>query len=267
VKNRLPAMAAVTGSTPMTADRTRSRVRDAWPISAWLREVVGSVEIVGEADNGASALDLIRVRLPDVVFLDLQMPVMGGFEVVKQSRGGSHLPSIVIVTAYDRYAIDAFEAGAIDYLLKPVGQERLAHAVERVRKTVIRKPEVAEQLARLQEIAEPVTDRRTRKVVGRVGEEYFLLNVSEVFAFQAEGELVWIITAKQKYLATQTLRSLQERLQSTTFRRVHRSALVNMDHVRKMTHLSSQRWLVTLNNGMELILSKRQARTIRELLS
>jgi len=88
-----------------------------------------------------------------------------------------------------------------------------------------------------------------------------------VFAFQAEGELVWIITAKQKYLATQTLRSLQERLQSTTFRRVHRSALVNMDHVRKMTHLSSQRWLVTLNNGMELIVSKRQARTIRELLS
>lgn len=230
-------------------------------------EEVGSVEIVGEADNGATALDLIRAQRPDVVFLDLQMPNMGGFDVVRQLGDVDHLPSVIIVTAYDKYAIEAFEAGAIDYLLKPVGQERLVQAVERVRKTAERKPEVAEQLARLQEIAEPAAERRTRKVVGRNGEEYFLLNVNEVCAFQADGELVWIITAKHKYLATQTLRKLQERLQATTFRRVHRNALVNMDHVRKMTHLTSQRWLVTLTNGMEFIVSKRQAKTIRQLLS
>ena len=105
-------------------------------------EEVGSVEIVGEAENGAIALDLIRTRHPDVVFLDLQMPTMSGFEVVRHLGDGSHLPSVVIVTAYDQYAIEAFEAGAIDYLLKPVGQERLAQAVDRVRRTISRKPEV-----------------------------------------------------------------------------------------------------------------------------
>ena len=110
---------------------------------------------------------------------------MGGFEVVRQLGDGSHLPSVVIVTAYDQYAIEAFEAGAIDYLLKPVGHERLAQAVERVRKTATRKLDVAENLARLQEIAEPVQEQRTRKVVGRSGDEYFLLNVNEVYAFQA----------------------------------------------------------------------------------
>jgi DNA-binding LytR/AlgR family response regulator len=230
-------------------------------------EEVGSVEIIGEAENGAIALDLIRTRQPDVVFLDLQMPTMGGFEVVRKLGDGSHLPSIVIVTAYDEYAIEAFKAGAIDYLLKPVGQERLAQAVDRVRRTISKKPEVAENLSRLQEIAEPQSERKTRKVVGRAGNEYFLLNVNEVFAFQAEGELVWIITANKKYLATQTLQKLQERLQSTTFRRIHRNALINMDHVRKMTHLSSQRWLVTLSNSLEFIVSKRQAKTIRQLLS
>jgi len=228
---------------------------------------LGSVEIVGEAENGAIALDLIRTHHPDVVFLDLQMPTMSGFDVIRRLGDGSHLPTIVIVTAYDQYAIEAFEAGAIDYLLKPVGQERLAQAVERVQRTVLRKPEIAENLARLQEIAEPVANRRTHKVVGRAGEEYFLLNVDEVYAFQAEGELVWIVTANRKYLATQTLRKLQERLQASAFRRIHRNALVNMDHVRKMTHLSSQRWLVTLSNSMELIVSKRQAKTIRQLLS
>jgi len=176
---------------------------------------------------------------PDVLFLDLQMPTMGGFEVVRKLGDGPHLPSIVIVTAYDEYAIEAFKAGAIDYLLKPVGQERLAQAVDGVRRTISKKPEVAENLARLQEIAEPQSERRTRKVVGRAGNEYFLLNVYEVYAFQAEGELVWIITANKKYLATQTLQKLQERLRSTSFRRIHRNALINMDHVRKMTHLSA----------------------------
>jgi len=227
---------------------------------------VGSVEIIGEAEDGTIALDLIRTRQPDVVFLDLQMPTMGGFEVVRKLGDGSHLPSIVIVTAYDEYAIEAFKAGAIDYLLKPVGQERLAQAVDRVRQTISKKPEIAENLARLQEIAEPPSERRTSKVVGRAGNEYFLLNVDEVYAFQAEGELVWIITANKKYLATQTLQRFQERLQSTSFRRIHRNALINMDHVRKMTHLSSQRWLVTLSNSLEFIVSKRQAKTIRELL-
>jgi DNA-binding LytR/AlgR family response regulator len=103
--------------------------------------------------------------------------------------------------------------------------------------------------------------------VGKIGDEYFLLSADEIYAFQAEVDIVWIITAKKKYLATQTLKILDQRLRNTSFRRIHRNALVNVDHVRKMSALSSQRWLITLSNDQEFIASKRQAGSIRQLLN
>jgi two-component system, LytTR family, response regulator len=228
-------------------------------------ESIEDVEIVGEADNGTEALDKIAACRPDLVLLDLQMPGMGGLDVVRRLKHGPRMPVIVIVTAYDKYALEAFDAGAIDYLLKPVGQERLAEAVERAKRVTGR--EAAEKVAQLQEIGEPAEGARTRRIVGRVGEEYFLLSADEIYAFQAEGDLVWIVTAKRRYLATQTLKVLQERMKSTSFRRIHRNALVNVDHVRKMSALSSQRWLITLSNDQEFIASKRQARSVRQLLN
>jgi two-component system LytT family response regulator len=232
-----------------------------------LREELGSfddVEIIGEADNGASALEKISADQPDLVLLDLQMPVMGGLEVVRNLKRGTHMPVIVIVTAYDKYALQAFEAGAIDYLLKPVGPDRLAEAVERAKRFTER--EAAERLAQLQEVADQRKSPQARRIVGRVGEEYFLLSADEIYAFRADGDAVWIITAKKKYLATQTLRVLDQRLKNTSFRRIHRNALVNVDHVQKMSALSSQRWLITLSNDQEFIASKRQAGSIRQLL-
>ena len=228
-------------------------------------ELIEGVEIVGEADNGKKALEQIAEQKPDLVLLDLQMPTMGGLDVVRNLKHGSHMPVIVVVTAYDKFAIQAFEAGAIDYLLKPVGQERLAQAVERAKR--INGRQAFERIAQLQEIAEPSSPQRVKKIVGRLGGEYFLLSADEIHAFQAEGELVWIITAKRKYLATQTLKVLQERLANTSFRRIHRNALVNVDHIRKMSALSSQRWLITLSNNQEFIASKRQARAVRQLLN
>jgi two-component system LytT family response regulator len=232
-----------------------------------LREELGSfddVEIIGEADNGALALERISADHPDLVLLDLQMPVMGGLEVVRNLRRGTHIPAIVIVTAYDQYALQAFEAGAIDYLLKPVGGERLAEAVERAKR--LTEKEAAERLARLQGVADQPAVLQARRIVGKIGEEYFFLSADEIYAFQAEVEIVWIITAKKKYLATQTLKALEQRLRNTSFRRIHRNALVNVDHVRKMSALSSQRWLITLSNDQEFIASKRQAGSIRQLL-
>ncbi|HTQ57934.1 MAG TPA: LytTR family DNA-binding domain-containing protein [Bryobacteraceae bacterium] len=228
-------------------------------------EGMDEIEIIGEADSGAAALNQIAKRQPDLVLLDLQMPGMSGFEVIAKLRGGPHVPVIVIVTAYDKHALEAFEAGAIDYLLKPVRQERLEQTIERVRRFTER--QAIEQLARLQEIggASP-TSQRLRKVVGKAGAEYFLLNTDEIYSFQAEGDIVWIFTARQKFLATQTLDALEQRLRDTHFQRIHRNALVNVDHVRKISHLSSQRWLLTMNNDQEYIASKRRARGLRQLL-
>jgi two-component system LytT family response regulator len=230
-------------------------------------EQLNDVTVIGEAEDGASALACIRELYPDLVFLDLQMPGFGGLEVIRKLEPGSHIPVIVIVTAWDQYAIQAFEAGAIDYLLKPVGQDRLAQAVERAIRLRTRPAAVAEQLGQMQEIAGSTLARPPRKIVARSGDEYLLLNAEEVFAFEAEGDLVWIITAKKRYLATQSLKLIQEKLRDSNFRRIHRNALVNTDHIRKMSTLSSQRWLITLSNNQEFIVSKRQARTVRELLS
>ncbi len=228
-------------------------------------ELIQDVEVIGEACDGAAALEKIGHQQPDLVLLDLQMPAMGGLDVVRELKHGKHLPVIVIVTAYDQHALQAFEAGAIDYLLKPVGQERLSQAVERARR--ITGTQAMERIAQLQEIADPPAGTRTRRIVGKLGDEYFLLSASEVYAFQAEGDMVWIVTAKRKFLATQTLKELEARLKSSSFQRIHRSALVNVDHVRKMSALSSQRWLITMNNDQQFVASKRQARIVRELLT
>jgi DNA-binding LytR/AlgR family response regulator len=257
-------------SNGMTGSRIRTLIVDDEPVARnVLREeleLIEDVEIVGEAENGREALEMIASLQPNLVLLDLQMPVMGGFDVVRNLKGGN-LPVIVIVTAFDQYAIQAFEAGAIDYLLKPVSQARLLRTVKRARQLRSAPRQVAEAALQLQDIAEEQPATRTRKIVGRVGEEYFLLSADEVLAFQSEDELVWIVTAKHRYMATQTLRSIQEKLQNSNFLRVHRNALVNVNHVRKMSPLTSQRWLLTLNNNQEFIVSKRQARSVRQFLS
>jgi DNA-binding LytR/AlgR family response regulator len=229
-------------------------------------EDVPGVEIVGEAENGEQALEQIQVLAPDVVFLDLQMPGMDGFEVVAHLRGPNP-PCIVVVTAFDQHAIRAFEAGMIDYLLKPVGRERLLKCLERVHLLHRNSLAVAESVARLQDAAQQSSSPRPRKIVGKLGEEYHLLESSQVLAFQAERELVWIITRRQRYLATQPLKVIQEKLKGLNFSRIHRNALVNLDHVAKMAPLSSQRWLLTLGNQQEFIVSKRQAHAVQRLLT
>ena len=226
-----------------------------------------SVKIVGEAESGVDALRLIDTQQPELVFLDLQMPGMNGFDVIKRIGRGIRLPVFIIVTAYDQYAVQAFESGAIDYLLKPVRQERLALAIEKASLILAQRDGAAHRVAALQEIAAIGGARIVKRIVAKNGPEYLLLNSDEVLAFQAEGELVWVITAKKKLLATETLRRIQEKLEGTSFKRVHRKALVNIDHIRKMSPLTSQRWLLTLSNDLEFIVSKRQAKGARDILS
>jgi DNA-binding LytR/AlgR family response regulator len=223
------------------------------------------VKVVGEAENGKIALEVIAALHPDVVFLDLQMPVMNGFETVAQLQGAA-LPAIVILTAFDEFAVQAFEAGAIDYLLKPVGQNRLKRTIERLQQHVGDRKRTAEMIAQIQETPPFQEKSKVQKIVGKRGEEYFLLNVEEVLAFQADGHLTWILTSNHRYLATQNLKTLEGRLQGPAFRRIHRNALININQIRKMSMITSQRWLVTMSNGQQFTVSKRQAKNIREVL-
>ncbi|MFN7934732.1 MAG: LytTR family DNA-binding domain-containing protein [Bryobacteraceae bacterium] len=223
--------------------------------------LIPEVSIVGQADSGVQAIQAINELRPDLVLLDIQMPVCDGFEVVR--RLPVLPPAIIFVTAYDQHALRAFDAGVADYLLKPVRQERLQAAVAKARQSSQHPANSMESIARTLEAAAPSARKR---IVGRKGSDFFLLDLDDVLAFRAEGEIVWIITEQRRYLANQTLQELTRRLEGSRFRRIHRAALVNLDHIRKMSALSSQRWLVTMSNGLELIVSKRQAHTIREVI-
>ena len=228
-------------------------------------ELFPTVKVVGEASNGKEALLKIAELQPNLVFLDLQMPVMSGFDVIQNMRGLPR-PAVVIVTAFDQHAIQAFEAGAIDYLLKPVHTARLTKAVERA-EALLQKPlGVANNLAKLAASTETLNPSGGRKIVGKSGDEYYILDPSDVLAFQAERELVWIVTARQRLLATQSLSAIESHLGDPQFQRIHRNAIVNVNHIRKMSAISSQRWMITLSNSLQVIVSKRQAHNVRQML-
>jgi DNA-binding LytR/AlgR family response regulator len=171
-----------------------------------------------------------------------------------------------MVTAFDQHAIAAFDAGAVDYLLKPVRAQRLKLAVERALRVRNGSGVIAQGRETLAASSSPAPFAGRRKVVAKDGAEYALLDLAEILAFEAEGELVWIVTSDQRLLATQSLRGIEKKLTGPQFRRVHRNAIVNLDHVRKICSLSSQRWLLTLSNSEQLTVSKRQAHIIRKTL-
>jgi DNA-binding LytR/AlgR family response regulator len=211
-------------------------------------DAIAGLEFAGEASTGAEAISRIFDLRPDVVLLDLQMPELDGLAVVR-SLTGDRTPMIIFVTAYENHALAAFEVGAIDYLLKPFRRERLEKAFEKARRQL--KPV-------------PAGNETLRKIVGRRGTDLYLLDPTEIVAFQADGELVHIVTTAQRYLSDHSLKVLAEKLERTRFRRIHRSTIINTDHIRKISPLSSKRWLLKMSNNFEAIVSKRLASAIRE---
>jgi two-component system, LytTR family, response regulator len=210
---------------------------------------IAGLELAGEASTGAEAISRIFDLRPDLVLLDLQMPELDGLSVVR-SLSGDRTPLIIFVTAYENHALAAFEVGAIDYLLKPVRRERLEKAIEKARRQ-LRPP--------------PASPSDTlRKIVGRRGSDLYLLDPAEIVAFQAEGELVHIISTTQRYLSDHSLKALEDKLEPRRFRRIHRSTIINTDHIRKISPLSSKRWMLKMSNSFEAVVSKRLASAIRE---
>lgn len=220
-----------------------------------LLEVVPQVRIAGEASTGLEAVEEIGRLHPDVVLLDLEMPGLTGFQVARALRSGER-PVLIFVTAYQKHALEAFDAGAVDYLLKPVRADRLEAALNKARA----------QLAGMARKTEGATrpPAELRKIVGKMGTEMHLLDPAEVIAFQAESDVVYIITARGRFYANHTLRTLEEKLPSRQFRRVHRATIINTDHIRKISPLSSKRWMLRMANGMEVVVSKRLAGVVRE---
>ncbi len=218
-------------------------------VREYLEDTLGA-EIVGEATTGLEAVELIARTKPDVILLDLQMPELDGFAVAR-NLAGRETPVIIYITAYQEHALQGFETGAVDYLLKPVRRERLEAALEKARR----------QLAGLRAPAAPESPR---KIAGKMGDHIHMLNAADVIAFQADGELVFVLTAAGRYFADGSLKTLEQRLDPRLFRRVHRKTIINIDHIRTISPLSSKRWMLKMSNGLEVVVSKRLAGLVRE---
>ena len=232
----------------------------------------GGVEVIGQAGNGLEALTTIDRLQPDVVFLDVQMPGLTGFEVARrllEGRGASH---IIFVTAYDQHAIEAFEVNAVDYLLKPVDQSRLEMAVERARRRiVVDRPADGVNNADLEKIIQLVTERQSRRerLAIKVSERFLLVQAEEIIYASLADEGITVVTSQ--YAGTsnyRTLDELHERLDPTVFWRVHRSHLVNINKIKEIVPWFSRNYILRMKGDktMEIPVSRTQTRRLREYL-
>jgi two-component system, LytTR family, response regulator len=227
-----------------------------------LLRATDDVTVVGEAAGGEEALSIIAERRPQVVFLDVQMPRLNGFDVVRRIAPESR-PLIVFVTAYEQYALDAFRASAVQYLLKPVGQEPLRMALTRVREVVAARsnPSLTEFLERLQKRT-AFMQHVAVKSKGRVR----LVRIEQIDWFESAGNYVRLHAGGERFLLRETMSGLEAKLDPQQFVRIHRTAIVNLERIREMQRILHGEYVVVLHDDTRLTLSRVYRERIEPLL-
>ena len=217
------------------------------------------VQIAGEATNGLQALEQVEELRPDVVFLDIEMPGLNGIEVASNL---AHPPLIVFVTAYDEYAVKAFETHATDYLLKPLEEARLHQTLDRLRSqlTSRQQPDVRELIAALLPRTLPT------RIAARKGKRIVLLGTSDMLYVTTEDKLVFIVTAEGRFLVDRTVSDLETTLEAHGFFRISRSEIANIAHAAELIPWFNGTWRLKMSNGTELDVSRERARKLKELV-
>jgi len=229
-----------------------------------------AVQLVGEAASGAEAIALIQAQCPDLALLDLQMPEVGGLEVVRRTPKRI-MPLVAFVTAFDDFAVEAFELNAIDYLLKPVQKDRLRGTLDRARDRV-RHAETPEQRAASLAAASTAYERAARRqhverIPVRHRDEVIIVPVRQIASIISEGELLHITTAaNDRYTITHRLHALEARLDQRRFLRLGRGTLANVDMIVRVSPMPGGTYMVVLANGQDLHVSRIQSRVLRETL-
>jgi len=213
------------------------------------------IEIVGEAVDGPSAVEIIQKLQPDVIFLDIEMPGLDGFGVL-DSLPADEWPIVVFVTAYGHYAIRAFEVHALDYLLKPVTPKRLAESIARLSSI-----QPAAQRARLDQARRD--NRPLERLMVRSGSKLILVNVKDVIAFESEDKLVFARTHDGRFVLNTTMKELEERLDPSVFCRVHKQAIVQLSHAREVHALAGGHYVLKLADGSEVQIGRNYSREFR----
>ncbi|HJW08374.1 MAG TPA: LytTR family DNA-binding domain-containing protein [Holophagaceae bacterium] len=253
-----PIRALVVDDEPLARQRLRQLLKQE-----------ADVELIGECANGREAVDAILEQAPDLVFLDVQMPELGGFGVV-EAVGADRMPPTLFVTAFDRHAVQAFEVNALDYLLKPFDEERFQKALDRFRDWRGRH-EAAEAGPGLQTQLQSLLDQLSgghflERVLVKAGDRHLLLKIGEIQWVEAEDNYVRLHVEGTSHLLRQTLARFSERLDPKCFRRIHRSSLVNLDHVVELQPWFSGDHLVIMRDGTKLTLSRTFKEQFKDLL-
>jgi len=217
-----------------------------------------SIRVIDDAESGQEAVEKIDSLKPDLIFLDIQMPEMDGFEVLQQIE---HKPFIIFSTAYDEYALRAFETNSIDYLLKPVNPARLEKAIQKL--ITLTRDEIQDIRQDLNKLISQVSPARKRLQV-RIGDKIRLLNLAEICFFRADNKYVAVNTREDSFLLTKTLQQLEQTLPPDDFVRIHRSAIVNLSHVTEIVRTFSGGYVVRIRDRhkTELPVSRKSRRKL-----
>jgi two-component system response regulator LytT len=233
----------------------------------YMLDRAGGVDVIAQAGNGLEAVGLIERLNPDVIFLDVQMPGLNGFEVANRLIHNGSSPNIIFVTAFDKHAIEAFEVNAVDYLLKPVDLGRLEKALERARRRTGAEP-LNNQVERIVQLMADRQNKRERLAV-KVGERFLLVQADEIIYASLADDSINIVT--NQFAGTsnfRTLDELQARLDPGVFWRVHRSHLVNINKVKEIVPWFSRNYILRMKDAKvtEIPVSRAQTKRLREYL-
>src|SRR5215468_10156310 len=228
------------------------------------------VTLIGEAENGTEAIELIEKARPDLALLDLQMPEIDGLGVVRLLKK-SRMPLVAFVTAYDEYAARAFELNAVDYLLKPVDRARLREALNRAQERLERGDLRMEAVARVDAAASSYEEATRPSILERIPirqkDEIVIVQVKDIASIVAEGELLRLTTEQNEtYTLSYRLKDLEARLDPGRFVRLGRGALANLEMLRRVSVMPGGAYVATLSNGQQLSISRLQGRILREHL-
>lgn len=225
------------------------------------------VDVIGECSDGYNAVSSISDLNPDLVFLDIQMPRMDGFEVIK-TIGPERMPTVIFVTAYDQYALKAFEVNALDYLLKPYDRRRFQKTLERAKASIsgLQSGNVNNQLLSLLgnlRREREIPDRFIIKSGGRV----VFLRVEEIDWMCAVGNYVRLQVGRDSHMMRETMTGMEAKLNPDSFMRIHRSTIVNLDRVKEVQPWAKGEYVVIMRDGARLIMSRRYRERLNELLN
>jgi two-component system LytT family response regulator len=236
--------ALIVDDEPLARDRIREMLKEH-----------PEIEVIGEARNGREAIDLIVNQNPDLVFLDVQMPDLDGFDVL-QNLNVDHLPLIIFVTAYDQHAIRAFNVHAVDYLTKPFDRKRFAEAVNQAKVFMkgAKEPETARILAMLQELKAGARYRERFAI--KNGETVFFVRAEDVDAIEAEGNYVRLNLGNASHLLRDTLNNIESQINPRMFVRIHRRTIVNINRVKELQTWARGEYRVVLSTGAHYTLSR-----------